>query len=234
MLRLLPILLLATTLSAAEVRVFAAASLMDVLQEIGAAYERQTGDRVVFNFAGSSTLERQIEQGAPADVFLSADETKMDALQKQGLIVVSTRSSGLSNMLAIIGADIRTPRDLVGRRVALAEPMSVPAGIYARKWLTQIGLWKAIEPNVIPTENVRAALAAVESGNADAAIVYRTDVKKIAYLVRDGPVISYPFAALTHAEQPAAARRFLQFVRAPYAAQSFKAYGFIVRASHAP
>ena len=227
--RLLLLLLLAADVSAAEVRVFAAASLGDALLSIARVYEQQTGDHVVFNFGASSTLARQIELGAPADVFLSADEAKMDWLQQRGLIDKATRASVLSNKLAIVGNGIRSPRDLIGKKVALAEPSSVPAGIYARTWLTRIGLWKKIEPNVIPTEHVRAALAAVSSGNADAAIVYVTDTPHVSYVVNDGPPISYPFAVVTNAENPQAARRFLAFARSKTALAIFKKYGFGTR-----
>jgi len=228
--------------SAAEVRVFAAASLTDALREAAAAYERQTGDRVVFNFAASSTLARQIESGAPADLFLSADEEKMDALARRGLIVPRTRSSVLSNTLVIVvpkdgGKDIRTPRGLLQvATLALAEPSRVPAGIYARQYLVAQGLWDLMASKVIPTENVRAALAAVESGNADAAIVYRTDalisrqVRVACEIARaEGPRISYPFALLRDAEQPAAARRLLAYLRSKAALAIFARYGFLTR-----
>jgi len=227
--RLIALFLLAFPVHASEVRVFAAASLSDALQSIARVYEKQTGDRVLFNFGASSTLARQIELGAPADVFLSADEAKMDALQKQGLIDRATRASALSNKLAIVGDGIRSPRDLIGKKVAIAEPSSVPAGIYARTWLTRIGLWPKIAPNVIPTEHVRAALAAVRSGNADAAIVYVTDTPRVSYVVDDGPPISYPFAVVTNAENPKAARRFLAFVRSPEAMKIFRKYRFLAR-----
>jgi len=228
--RLLLLLALTTRLAAAaEVRVFAAASLTDALQEIAAGYEKQTGDRVLFNFAASSTLARQIELGAPADLFLSADEAKMDALQKRGLVDVRTRASVLSNTLVIVGDGIRSPRDLLGKKLALAEPSTVPAGIYAKSWLVKIGLWPKVAPNVIPTDNVRAALSAVESGNVDAAIVYRTDTKRPAFVIRDGPPISYPFALLTNAEQPRAARRFLAYARSEAALRVFRKHGFLIR-----
>jgi molybdate transport system substrate-binding protein len=227
--RLLLLLLLALNISAAEVRVFAAASLGDAVVSIMAEYERRTGDRVILSVGASSTLARQIEQGAPADVFLSADEAKMDALQRKGLIDPATRRSVLSNKLAIVGDGIRGPRDLVGKKVALAEPSSVPAGIYAKAWLTRIGLWDQIAPNVIPTEHVRAALAAVRSGNADAAIVYVTDTPAVSYVVNDGPPISYPFAVVKHAENPHTARHFFSFVRSPFALRIFRKYGFLIR-----
>lgn len=230
---LLPFLL-ALNLRAAEVRVFAAASLTDAMQEIADAYEKQGGDRIVFNFAGSSTLERQIEDGAPADLFFSADELKMDALQKKDLIVKETRFSFISNALVIAGTIIRRPQELVGKKIAIGEPSTVPAGIYARQWLTSIGLWKQVEPNVIPTENVRAALAAVRAGNADVAIVYRTDVEAVphmpSFMISEGPRISYPFALMKNAEQPVAARKFLAFVKSPAAKTIFEKHRFIVHA----
>ncbi|HUP59620.1 MAG TPA: molybdate ABC transporter substrate-binding protein [Thermoanaerobaculia bacterium] len=238
MLRLLLLLSIATNVAAAEIRVFAAASLSDALTEIAAAYEKKSGDHIVFNFASSSLLARQIELGAPADLFFSADEAKMDALQKRGLIDPRTRVSLLSNTLVIAGANITSPRDLIGRRVALAEPDSVPAGIYARTYLERIGLWRQIAPNVIPTENVRAALAALETGNVDAAIVYRTDVRSgrlqpagglkpaATFEIRDGPPISYPLAAVT---RNPAARRFLTHLRSKTALDVFAKHGFLIR-----
>ncbi len=219
----------------------AAASLTDALTEIARGYEAQSGDRLVFNFGASSTLARQIELGAPADLFLSADEEKMDALARAGLIDARSRASVLSNTLVIVttGAAIDTPRRLASgiiRRVALGEPNSVPAGIYARQWLEKLKLWAAVSPKVIPTDNVRAALAAVESGNADAAIVYRTDARiakrvRIAYEVdrAEGPAISYPFALLREAEQPVAARRFLAHLRSKAALAVFEKHGFLIR-----
>ncbi len=233
---------LATTVSATEVRVFAAVSLTEALEEIAAAYERQTGDDVVFHFGGSSLLARQIEQGAPADLFLSADEARMDALSQRGLVVASTRTSVLSNTLVIVvpwdgGMNITSPAQLMkAGSIALAEPSTVPAGIYARSWLQKLGLWERIAPKVIPTDNVRAALAAVESGNVDAAIVYKTDARiarhtRIAYEVprAQGPAISYPFAMLRDAEQRAAAMRLLAYLRSKAALHVFAKHGFEMR-----
>jgi molybdate transport system substrate-binding protein len=232
--RLLAILFLTVSAHAAEVRVFAAVSLTEALEEIAGAYERQSKDDIVFSFGGSSILARQIEQGAPADLFLSADEAQMDALARKNLI--ATRSSILSNTLVVVGAKIRTPADLVKMRIALAEPSSVPAGVYARTWLQRIGLWDRIAPNVIPTENVRAALSAVESGNVDAAIVYKTDARiarrvRITYEVprSQGPPISYPFALLRDAEHRAAALRFLAYLRSKAALRVFADHGFLIR-----
>ncbi len=219
---LLALLLFAPAVHAADVQVFAAASLTDVLRDISRNYERTSGDRIVFNFAGSSTLQRQIEEGAPADIFISADEEKMNRLERQNLVDRGSRVSLLSNVLVIVGE-----RDLLkAKSIALAEPSSVPAGIYAREWLTKRGLWERVKSKVIPTENVRAALAAVEAGNADSAIVYRTDDPR-GFAIADGPPISYPFA-LTKSATPAA-RRFFAYLTSPAARAAFRRFGFITR-----
>jgi molybdate transport system substrate-binding protein len=228
---------------AAEIRVSAAASLTDVLQAIGGNYEKETGDKIAFNFAGSSTLARQIEEGAPADVFFSADEAKMDGLEKRGLIAPGTRKSLLSNALVIVvekagTAQIKDARDLAKpevKRVALAEPSSVPAGIYAKAYLEKLGLWAAISAKVVPTENVRAALAAVESGNVEAGFVFKTDAAiskkvRIVYEVTaaEGPKISYPVAVVKASEHAEAARHFIAYLSGGAAKAEFEKFGFIV------
>jgi len=224
--------MLATLLLAATIRVSAAASLMDALGEIARSYKK---DAIVFNFGASSLLARQIIEGAPADVFISADEIQMDRLQQRGLI--ASRKNILSNTLVIVvPADsriaIRSPNDLVAiRRIALAQPDSVPAGVYAKEWLTRAGIWERVAPNVIPTENVRSALAAVESGNVDAGVVYATDTSRkvrIAYRVTNGPTIAYPAAVLTQARDRAAAQRFLDYLQSDPARQVFRRYGFLL------
>jgi molybdate transport system substrate-binding protein len=229
---------------AAEIRLSAAASLTEALKEIGSAYEKQTNDKILFNFGASSFLALQIEQGAPADIFFSADEAKMDALEKKGLIDKSTRKSLLSNALVIVvaaeqGVAISAPRDLLNKktkRLALAETKTVPAGIYAKEFLQKQNLWSSLEQKIVPTENVRGALAAVEAGNADAAIVYKTDAAiskkvRVAYEVppRDNPAISYPIALIKDAKNPVAAKKFLQQVESAESTAVFRKYGFIVR-----
>ena len=230
------------TVRAADVMVFAAASLADALQEIRVTYEADQDDRITYNFESSSKLARQIVAGAPADLFFSADEAKMDQLQDLGLIVDATRASVLSNTLVIVtpsdDSRVAAPADLLKpgiTRLALAFPDSVPAGIYAKAWLTSRGWWDAVAAKVIPSENVRAALAAVESGNVDAAIVYRTDVRKngkarIAYEVppAEAPSITYPVALVTGSKNEAAARRFLAYLRSPDADAVFTRHGFSV------
>jgi molybdate transport system substrate-binding protein len=228
---------------AAEIRVFGAASLTDSLKEIAGVYEKQSGERVVFNFGASSTLARQIEEGAPADLFFSADEAKMDDLESKGLILKATRKDRLSNSLVIVvasenGAAIKSVRDLTAggsKRIALGDPQAVPIGVYAREYLQKLNLWNAIKPKVVATENVRAALAAVEAGNADASIVYKTDAAiskkvKVAFEVpaQEGPKITYPMAIVKGARELRLARKFLVYLNSEEAGKVFTKYGFIV------
>lgn len=237
-------LLASAAVQAVELTVFAAASLTDALKEIAVAHEKQSGDHVIFNFAGSNLLARQIEEGAPADVFFSADEAKMDALEKKGLILKETRKSRLGNTLVIVVASdsplaIRSAGDLAEakvKHVALADPKAVPAGIYAKAYLEKARLWPAIETKVIPTENVRAALAAVESGNVEAGMVYQTDAAiskrvKIACEIptAEAPEISYPMAVVKDSKQAEAAKKFVLYLDSPAAAQVFEKFGFAIR-----
>lgn len=225
----------------ADVTVFAAASLTDSLREIGSDYQKQTGQTVVFNFEASSVLARQIEQGAPADIFFSADEAQMNRLANKGLIDSTTRQDRLANTLVVaVPADstltISSPQDLAGakvKQIALADPRAVPAGVYAKKWLEKEHLWDAVAPKAVPTENVRAALAAVASGNVDAGVVYRTDAAiskdvKVAYEVprAEGPDIRYPMALVKGSPHPEAAKKFLEYLDSGKAAGVFKKYGF--------
>jgi len=230
-------------LRAATVMVFAAASLTESLKEIAVGYQKQTGDVIVFNFAASGPLARQIEEGALADVFFSADEARMDALEQQGLIVTETRKSRLSNRLVIVATSdnptsIASAADLAlptVKRLALGDPKTVPAGTYARTYLENLGLWAGLESRVVPCETVRAVLAAVEAGNVDAGIVYRTDAAtsqkvKVVFEVsaQDGPRISYPVALVKEARQPQAARKFLTHLAGPETAAIFTRRGFVL------
>ncbi|MGO8701112.1 MAG: molybdate ABC transporter substrate-binding protein [Limisphaerales bacterium] len=228
--------------AAARVTVFAAASLADSLQEIAAAYEKQSGERIVFNFAASGLLARQIEEGAPADLFISADEAWADALETKGLIVKETRRDLLANSLVIVTAPdtaaVQSPGDLTHaavKRVALGDPRTVPAGTYAKVYLEKSGLWPAIKSKVIPCANVRAVLAAVESGNVDAGLVYQTDAAisknvRVAFAVPMGvgPRIVYPAALVKDAPQHDAAKQFLGYLAGKEAGAVFRRRGFVV------
>jgi molybdate transport system substrate-binding protein len=236
--------LLATAhLHASEVTVFAAASLTDALKETAATYEKQSDDKIVFNFGASSLLERQIEEGAPADIFFSADEAKMDALQSKDLVWKETRKSRLSNSLVVVvstdsNLKITSPADLADpkiRRIALADPKAVPAGVYSKAFLEKQNLWKQVEPKIVPVDNVRAALAAVESGNIEVGMVFKTDAAiskkvKVAYEIpaATGPKISYPIAVLKDAKQVESAKKFADYLGSDDAAKIFEKYGFIV------
>lgn len=235
-------LLACIRLRAGEITVFAAASLSDALGELADTYHQATGDTVRLNLGASSTLARQIEEGAPADLFFSADEAKMDALARAGLIDAATRRSLLSNALVVVVAadsalQVASPADLAApavRRLAVAEPATVPAGIYAREFLEKAGLWRALAPKILPAENVRAVLATVANGDADAGFVYRTDALiskrvRVAWVVppSDGPRISYPIAVVRGAPNPAGARRLLAWLESPAARAVFAKFGFI-------
>ena len=231
-------------LQASEVEVFAAASLTDALKEIAANYEKSGGDKIIFNFAASNTLEMQIKAGAPADIFFSADEAKMDDLGKSGLIDTKSRKDLLSNILVIVvPSDSSTTltsasqlADSKIKKIALGETQSVPAGIYAKEYLQKIGIWDQISARVIPSENVRAALAAVETGNVDAGIVYKTDALhsqkvEIAYEVpvTEGPAVTYPVACVQGSKHAADAKKFLDYLAQPSSLKTFEKYGFITK-----
>jgi len=236
---------------AAEILLFAAISLTDALNEIQPIYEKASGDKLSFNFAGSNELARQIDAGAQADLFFSADEAKMDFLASKNRLLGGSRKSLLGNTLVIVipksaSFAISDPRQLdngsIVKKLALANPDAVPAGIYAKEFLTKLGIWDHVKGNVIPTENVRACLAAVESTNADAGIVYKTDALtshevKVAYEVpgAEGPHISYPLAVITDplalnkdAERIDHAKKFAAFLESPDAAKIFVKYGFTI------
>jgi len=228
---------------AEEILVSAAASLTDALNDIGRSYRQKTKDSVRFNFGPSSGLARQIEEGAPADIFFSADLPQMDALEKKNLLEPGTRKNLLSNQLVIIvPADsklaISSPKDLLKsqvKKIALAEPSSVPVGVYSKRYLSDEGLWNQVDKKVVPVQDVRATLASVESGNVEAGFVYKTDAAvskkvKIAYEVpiEKGPKITYPVAIVKESKRKAAAREFVNYLRSAAGKDAFKKYGFVV------
>lgn len=232
-----------TSVYADEILVSAAASLTDVLKEISSGYQAKSKHTVKFNFGPSSGLARQIEEGAPADLFFSADLPQMETLEKNGRLEPGTRKNLLSNQLVIIVPTdsklaISSPKDLLKadiKRIALAEPSSVPVGVYSSKYLADEGLWDKAKTKIVPVQDVRATLASVESGNVEAGFVYKTDAAvskkvKIAYEVPvdKGPKITYPMAIVKDSKRKEAARDFLNFVQSPAAKVAFKKYGFVV------
>ncbi|MGZ3699882.1 MAG: molybdate ABC transporter substrate-binding protein [Bdellovibrionota bacterium] len=241
-LALLASLLIAVHSGAATIRVSAAASLTDVLQEVARGYQTATGDHLVFNFGSSGALARQIIEGAPVDVFLSADERQMDRVAGKGFVIASTRRSILSNTLVVIvpresTSPLKEPKDLTSddvARIAIGDPETVPAGDYARAYLRRAGVWSNITKKLIPVENVRASLAAVEAENVDCGIVYKSDaliskLVKVAFELRGTPEISYPGAVIATSPNRAAAQRFLDYLGSPPSRTRFEKYGFIVK-----
>lgn len=224
-------------------RVAAASSLADVLREVGSDFTRVTGVKVELVVGGSNGLARQILAGAPADVFFCADAAKMDDLEKAGLLEPGTREDQLSNRLAVVvpagsGLRISSLSDValpVVGRISMGDPKAVPVGVYARQRLEKLGVWERVRPKVVAVENARAALAAVESGNVDAGIVYRTDARmskkvKVAIEVAEteGLPIVYPMAVLKAAKDVVAARRFLDHIDSVASRGMFEKAGFIV------
>lgn len=225
--------------------VFAAASLTDVLQPIGSAFTARTGQPVRFSFAASSVLARQIESGAPADVFISADQDWMDYLQQRRLIRADTRSDVAGNALVLIApVDSRLALKVAPGfalaaalgptgRLAMADPASVPAGRYAQQALNQLGVWASVQQRSVAADNVRTALNFVARGEAPLGIVYATDARseprvRVVSVFPAGshdPIV-YPAAALTSAGPQAAA--FVQLLRDPAARAAFMAGGFLL------
>jgi molybdate transport system substrate-binding protein len=228
----------------APLLVFAAASLTDALQQADAAFTAATGVAVQESFAASSVLAKQIEAGAPADVFFSADTDWMDYLAKHELLASGSRRDLLGNALVLIApADssvqlkIAPGFDLLGAlhggHLATGDPDSVPAGLYARAALTKLGVWQQVEPQLVRAENVRAALAYVARGEASLGIVYRTDaeaekrVRIVDVFPADShPPIVYPLA-LTRRAGPQA-QRYAAFLSSAAVRQIFLQRGFRV------
>jgi len=237
------------TTRADPVTVFGAASVTNALEDIGALYRAEGGD-VRFSFASSSTLARQIEAGAPADIFVSANDTWMDYLAERGLIVEETRAGPFGNRLVLIAPSDSTLPDidispdldlsaLLGpdNRLAVGDPEHVPAGIYAKQALQSIDLWTALEPRLARADNVRAALALVESGEAPLGIVYATDatvaagVKVIGIFPRDShPPITYAIAVVAGSPDAKAAevKAFFDLMTGPEGLEAFARHGFAV------
>jgi molybdate transport system substrate-binding protein len=230
-----------------SITVSAAISLKDALDELGPIFQVQqhrknggNGTAVTYNYGGSGTLARQIEQGAPVDVFFSAAEKQMDELAAQDLIVADTRYDLVGNALVLIAPVQSTAlhnfQDLTGsvvKTIALGETSTVPAGMYARQTLEHLGLFAALEKKVVYAKDVRAVLTYVETGNADAGLVYQTDantspkVRVVAIAPADShdPIL-YPAAVLRDSKNKPAARAFVEFLQGPDARAVFQKYGF--------
>lgn len=248
---LLALILFAGGLRAAEksepLSVFAAASLKESLDEAAAAYQKASGQTVRVSYAASSALARQIEQGAPADVFLSADLEWMDYLQQRKLIDPATRRNLLGNTLVLVASakgniapvPLKPGVDLLPRlgqkgRIALGMTASVPAGKYAKASLTSLGVWKSLEPRVAEAESVRAALMLVARGETPLGVVYASDAKaepkvRVVGIFPENthaPIV-YPVARIAASRNPRAAA-FVRWLATPAASKIFRAHGFKV------
>jgi molybdate transport system substrate-binding protein len=243
----LMLLLLPHVAHAQSLTVFAAASLTDAMKDIATLWQKQGHAPLRLSFGASSTLARQIEQGAPANLFASADEQWMDYLANHRLIAPGSRRDLLSNRLVLV-VPARGPRhvsigpgfDLAGLlgpqgRLAVGDPAHVPAGIYARQALQKLGVWDIAQSRLAPAADVRSALLLVERGEAPAGIVYATDVASSRAVIVAGVFpddshdpIAYPFAVIKAGDMPEA-RALLGFVAGPEARAIFTARGFMVR-----
>jgi molybdate transport system substrate-binding protein len=218
-----------------------AASLQNAMAEIATLYQ-QSHPRVklTFNFGGSGALAQQIESGAPADVFLSAASKPMDQLASKGLILADTRRDLLHNQLVlIVSKDSSQPSDFAGlaagsvKLIALGEPASVPAGDYGRQVLEALHLWQAVQPKLVFAKDVRQVLSYVETGNAEAGIVYATDAResdkvRVAATAPAGshaPIV-YPVAVVKDSRHVPAARGFAAFLAGSDAGAAFARHGF--------
>ncbi len=230
-----------------EVTVFAAASLQNAFEAVGRLFQQRSGRPVKFSFAASSALARQIEQGAPAAVFASADEQWMDYLAQRNLIIPETRKPLLGNRLVMVvpasstaKVDLKPGFDfaaLLGKdgRWVTGDPSNVPVGRYAQEALTKLGAWKFAQTRLVRAENVRVALAFVERGEAAAGVVYETDaaasqkVRVAGVFPEDShKPVTYPVAAVARHDSPAA-RDFLRTLESPEAREIFRKYGFTTR-----
>ena len=232
---------------AQQLTVFAAASLTDAMKDISTAWEKQGHPALRLAFPSSSTLARQIEQGAPANVFASADEKWMDYLAKADAIVPETRKDLLSNQLVLVVPKDRARTVAIGPdldlaallgpngRIATGDPAHVPVGIYAKQALTKLGLWAKVEPRLARAEDVRGALLLVERGEAPAGIVYATDAAVSPGVVIAGAFpessherITYPFAVVRSGNTPEA-RALMAYLAGPEARAIFTRRGFAPR-----
>jgi molybdate transport system substrate-binding protein len=226
---------------AGDLIVSAAASLAEVLKDMQPAFEKaHPGTRLVFNMASSGDLYRQIESGAPADVFASADLKWMDKAVAAKLVDESTRAVFATNALVLAvpapnPAKITTVADLAGKavgRIGIGAPEHVPAGAYAKKALEALGLWDVLKPKLIPAESVRQVLDYLARGEVDCGFVYATDAKKggaavtTLAVVPEAGVVAYPVAVVATSGQKALAAEFVQFLAGPEAAPAFAARGF--------
>ena len=229
-----------------ELSVFAAISLKDALTEIGATFTAENQVKVYYNFAASTTLQRQLEKGASGDVFISASPRQVVALETDGLLEAESRQNLLTNRLVLVADErakisVETPTNLVVpeiSRIAIGHPDIVPAGAYAKEALTHFGLWDTLHPKLIFGTDVRATLAYVTAGNVDIAIVYKTDTtltENINVLYELPPEaytpIIYPAVVMKSSLRKQLAHRFITYLQSMESGEIFEKHGFTVLAS---
>ncbi len=228
---------------AVEVNISAAASLTDALTEIQKEYAKESNVVLQFNFGASGALQKQIEEGAPCDLFISASKTNMDALEEAGLIVSDSRKDILGNTLTLIAAaekkdavkgyESLTSADITS--ISIGTPETVPAGKYAQQALQNLGIWDGIQGKIVLAKDVKQVLEYVDTGNVDCGLVYKTDAlaMKTGVTVIDLPEdshdpIVYPVAMIKDSAQSEAAVKFYDFLQTDYAKGVFEKYGFTV------
>jgi len=224
-----------------ELSIFAAISLTDALGEIGTAFTAESGIKIFYNFAASTTLQRQLEKGATADIFISASPRQVVALETNGLLEAESRHDLLTNRLVLVSDDteetsVETLANLATpeiSRIAIGQPNIVPAGTYAKEALTHFGLWETLRPKLVFGTDVRATLAYVTAGNADVAIVYKTDTtltRRIKVLYQLPPEaytrIIYPAVVMKDSPQKQLARRFITYLHSMESGEIFQKHGF--------
>jgi molybdate transport system substrate-binding protein len=231
--------------ASADILVFGAASLKNALDDVNARYQRKTGGKIVVSYGASSTLAKQLESGAPADIFISADLDWMDYVAQRKLIKPETRSNFLGNKLVLIapadskvtltiGPNFPLAQALGSGRLAMADPASVPAGKYGKASLEALGVWASVSDKIAPAQDVRTALAYVSRGEAPLGIVYQTDaaadkgVKIVgAFPASTHPPIIYPIAVTAVSNNPGVGA-YMSFLKSSEARSAFESQGFVV------
>ncbi|GAB7388352.1 molybdate ABC transporter substrate-binding protein [Bacillaceae bacterium] len=225
-----------------DLYVLAAASLTDAMKELAAMYESShPGQKLVISYGSSGTLQKQIEQGVPADLFVSAAAKNMKELVEKGLIDPRLTADLLTNRLVLISpkdgkSQVNSFEDLKQpdiKRIAIGKPEAVPAGTYAKEALTNLGIWDAVQPKLVYAKDVRQVLSYVESGNVDAGIVYKTDAilsSKVTLAAtadsKSHSPIVYPIGVMKNSQHPEAAQSLYNWLRGPAGAAVFAKYGF--------
>ena len=228
-----------------ELSVFAAISLTDALTEIGEGFTLENHIKIYYNFAASTTLQRQLEKGASADVFISASPRQVVELEFNGLIDAGSRHDLLTNRLVLVSHEtalifVETLDDLAApdiSRIAIGHPDIVPAGTYAKEALAHAGVWETLQPKMIFGTDVRATLTYLTAGNVDVAIVYKTDTTltpniKVVYEFPNDAYTSiiYPAVAMKRSQRGQSARKFIVYLRAAGSTKIFEKHGFTVLA----